>query len=173
LFGNILGRSDSSANLIKDINKETTLRVQLMRIFRKYVAPNLPVEMLKRKNKIDLVIKSYVKTFRPINIVQSKFNSRPNPDEALCALLYEYKDRGKKGYDLTERFFDRFTEEHPLLKISGPKRAGQDILLSNVFKNYPNPNRPTDFVISDNDDKVLAVGFARYDGDRGGGSGRR
>lgn len=40
--------------------------------------------------------------------VQSAFLSRPVPDEALCAVLWEYKDRGKKGYDMTEKFFAIF-----------------------------------------------------------------
>ena len=42
-------------------------------------------------------------------------DSRPLPDEALCAVLWEYKDRGKKGYDLTEKFF-------PLMRRKFPSR---------------------------------------------------
>src|SRR5205085_11294104 len=52
---------------------------------------------------------SYRDDFRPIHEVQAAFSSRPIPDEPLCALLWEYKDRGKKGYDLTERFFELFS----------------------------------------------------------------
>jgi hypothetical protein len=37
-----------------------------------------------------------------------------------------------------------------------------------VFKNYPNPGRPIDFIIRDSQRRVLAVGLARYDSDRGG-----
>jgi len=39
--------------------------------------------------------------------------------------------------------------------------------MKEVFENYPNPNRPIDFVIKDKE-KILAIGLARYDSDRGG-----
>ena len=81
------------------------MRVQLSRVFRKYVSPETPVEMLKKKTKAKEICEQFGEGFRPIHIVQDKFNSRPIPDETLCALLWEYKDRGKKGYDLTEKFF--------------------------------------------------------------------
>ena len=55
----------------------------------------------------------------------------------------------------------------PELEIDGPERAGKDILLGTVWDDYPKPDRPADFVIRKGQD-VLAVGFARYDGDRGG-----
>ncbi len=89
------------------------------------------------------------------------------PDEALCALLWEYKDRGKKGYDLTERLFTIFREEYPTMIVTGPERAGKDILLGQVFKDYTKPDRPVDFVIYDQG-QPIAVGLARYDSDRGG-----
>ncbi|PJN92411.1 bstEII, partial [Amaricoccus sp. HAR-UPW-R2A-40] len=66
--------------------------------------------------------------FRAITEVQKRFGSRPIPDEALCAILWEYKDRGKKGYDLTERFFIMLREKFPTLQLSGPERAGKDVL---------------------------------------------
>ena len=53
------------------------------------------------------------------------------------------------------------------LEIVGPERAGRDILMRDVFVDYPNPNRPIDFVIKTGE-TVLAIGLARYDGDRGG-----
>jgi len=136
-------------------------------VFRKYVSPELPVEMLKRKTKAKEICEQFDKGFRPIHQVQAAFMSRPMPDEALCAVLWEYKDRGKKGYDLTERSFDLFRKQFPTLVIRGPERAGKDILLGTVFKNYSNPNRPVDFVIYGKNE-VLAVGLARYDSDRGG-----
>ncbi|MGO5335647.1 hypothetical protein ACTQZS_02420 [Bilifractor sp. LCP19S3_H10] len=38
-----------------------------------------------------------------------------------------------------------------------------------IWQDYPNPERPLDFVISSNDKKTIyAVGLARYDSDRGG-----
>jgi hypothetical protein len=39
--------------------------------------------------------------------------------------------------------------------------------MGEVFKGYPKPDRPVDFVIS-KDEQVLAIGLARYDSDRGG-----
>ena len=81
------------------------MRVQLGRVFKRYVSPQTPVEMLKRKGDAVKICERFGPAFRPIPEVQAKFASRPMPDEALCALLWEYKDRGKKGYDLTERFF--------------------------------------------------------------------
>jgi hypothetical protein len=95
--------------------------------------------------------------------------TRPIPDEALCAILWEYKDRGKKGYDLTERFFEMFRAQFPDFIIWGPERAGKDIPMKAVFTDYPNPQRPVDFVIYSQENKdILAIGLARYDSDRGG-----
>jgi hypothetical protein len=62
----------------------------------------------------------------------------------------------------------RFQSRFPNLRISGPRRAGQDIALGDIFQGYPNPERPVDFVIRDKKWNVLAVGLARYDSDRGG-----
>jgi hypothetical protein len=72
------------------------------------------------------------KGFRAITEVQSKFQSRPMPDEALCAVLWEYKERGKKGYDLTERLFTIVREQYSKLNIIGPERAGKDVILGKL-----------------------------------------
>jgi hypothetical protein len=171
LFGQLLKSSESSNRLFLQIAEQTDgwMRVQLARVFRKYVSPETPVEMLKQKSKAQKICEEFGKGFRPIQKVQAAFSSRPLPDEALCAVLWEYKDRGKKGYDLTERFFSLFRSTFPDLKISGPERAGKDILLGQVFEDYPKPDRPVDFVIYGNVKKeVLAIGLARYDSDRGG-----
>ena len=171
LFGQLLKSSESSNRLFLQIAEQTDgwMRVQLARVFRKYVSPETPVEMLKQKSKAQKICDEFGKGFRPIQKVQAAFLSRPLPDEALCAVLWEYKDRGKKGYDLTERFFILFRSTFPDLKITGPERAGKDVLLGQVFENYPKPNRPVDFVIYDDTKKeVLAIGLARYDSDRGG-----
>lgn len=169
-FGQLLKVSPSSDMLLKEITKltQTWMRIQLLRVFRKYVSPDTSVEMLKSKNKIPMVCATFGKDFRPINVVQKKFNERPLPDEALCAVLWEYKDRGQKGYSLTETFFDMFLSKFPDYTIEGPKRAGADVQLKSVFPDYPNPTRPVDFVIRDNNKNVLAIGLARYDSDRGG-----
>jgi hypothetical protein len=169
LFGQLVKSSESSSRLFFGITKvpETWMRVQLLRVFKRYVCAALPVEMTKRKTKAAEFEKKFAHQFRPINEVQKAFNSRPLRDETMCALLWEYKDRGKKGYDLTERFFELFRSNFSELQIVGPERAGKDILMKEVFEDYPNPNRPVDFVIKDSS-RILAVGLARYDSDRGG-----
>lgn len=171
LFSQLLQSSESSVRLFLQIAEQTDgwLRVQLARVFRKYVSPETPVEMLRRKSKAKTICDEFGKGFRPIQAVQAAFMTRPVPDEALCALLWEYKARGKKGYDLTERFFSVFRSTFPGLRIKGPERAGKDILLGEVFQRYPKPNRPVDFAIyGSGEDEILAIGLARYDSDRGG-----
>lgn len=169
-FRQLLLSSESSEVLLQNISNlhQQWMRIQLLRVFRKYVSPQTPVEMLKKKSLIPTICKQYCKNFRTIDLVQAAFNSRPIPDEALCAVLWEYKDRGQKGYDLTERFFNNFRTNYPDFTIEGPERAGIDIRLGNIFENYPNPTRPVDFIIRNNKKKIIAIGLARYDGDRGG-----
>lgn len=170
MFGQLLKTSESSVRLFMQISEvpDGWMRVQLARVFRKYVSPRLPVEMLRRKTKAKEICEQFGPRFRPIHEVQAAYVSRPIPDEALCALLWEYKSRGKEGYDLTERFFFLVRDIFPNLSIKGPERAGKDIRMGTVFKDYPRPNRPVDFVIYDDDRTILAIGLARYDSDRGG-----
>lgn len=51
-FGQLLKVSPSSDMLLKEITKltQTWMRIQLLRVFRKYVSPDTSVEMLKSKN---------------------------------------------------------------------------------------------------------------------------
>lgn len=169
LFGQLLKQSESSVALFLSICEltETWMRIQLARVFRKYVSPTTPVEMLKAKSKAQAICDQFGHAFRPIQEVQRGFESRPIADEAICAVLWEYKDRGKKGYDLTEKFFALARAQLPALTLLGPERAGQDVLLGTIWKDYPKPDRPADFIIKSGS-SVLAVGFARYDSDRGG-----
>lgn len=170
-FSQLLKRAESSVALylsIADIPNQW-MRIQLCRVFRKYVSPETSVEMLKQKAKAKQICKEFGDGFRAIQTVQGKFDSRPMPDEALCAVLWEYKDRGRKGYDLTEKFFNMIQSKFPNLYIWGPKRAGADVQAKDIWDDFPNDSRPLDFVISSKDGKVIyAVGLARYDGDRGG-----
>ena len=170
LFGQLLRTSESSEVLMEQISnvRQQWMRIQLCRVFRKYVSPQTPVEMLKKKSMTPMVCAQYGKNFRSVNLVQAAFDARPMPDEALCAVLWEYKDRGQKGYDLTEKFFNLFRNNFNGFLIEGPERAGADILLSNIFPDYPNSSRPVDFLIRDNRGNISAIGLARYDGDRGG-----
>jgi hypothetical protein len=171
LFGQLILSSESSAALFRQICEvaDGWMRIQLARVFRKYVSPNTPVEMLKKKTSREKIIEYFGKEFRPIQEVQRAYQTRPIPDEALCAVLWEYKDRGKKGYDLTAKLFKSLRERFPTLTVKGPEGAGKDILLHNIFVGYPNLSRPVDFVIYEQDNtSLLAIGLARYDSDRGG-----
>lgn len=171
MFGQLVAESESSIRLFTEIAAvpDGWMRVQLARVFKKYVSPSTPVEMLKHKARAATICEQFGDGFRPIQEVQAAFTSRPMPDEALCAVLWEYKDRGKKGYDLTERFFQLVRSQLPELVIRGPERAGKDILMGSVFRDYPSPSRPVDFIIYDTKGRdVLAIGLARYDSDRGG-----
>jgi len=168
-FGQMLKSAHSSADLFMAITETTPqwMRIQLCRVFRKYVSPETPVEMLKKKSAAQNICDRFGKGFRAIPEVQQRFQERPIPDEALCAVLWEYKDRGQKGYDLTERLFTIIRENFPELTITGPERAGKDILLGELFDDYPKPDRPVDFVL-EHKGKPIAIGLARYDSDRGG-----
>lgn len=173
-FRRLLAISMSSSDLFRNIcqQRNSWMRVQLCRVFKRYVSPETPVELLKKKTRVEKICRDFSSDFREIPVVQQRFDSRPLPDEALCALLWEYKDRGKKGYDLTEKFFDLFQSQFADLTdlaIWGPKRAGQDVQARSFWLDYPNDRRPLDFVISNQKkDQIYAVGLARYDGDRGG-----
>ena len=169
IFSQLLKSSESSDRLFISTTeiKQKWMRIQLARVFKKYVSPNTPVEMLKKKTNAKEICEQFGDGFRPIQVVQKAFENRPMPDETICTILWEYKDRGQKGYDLTDRMFKLFRSKFPNLDISGPERAGRDILLGEIFEDYPNPKRPADFIIKEGDD-VLAIGFARYDSDRGG-----
>lgn len=170
-FSQLLKESESSTALFLNIANTPNqwMRTQLCRVFRKYVSPETSVEMLKQKSKAKQICKDFGDGFRAIHVVQENFDLRPMPDEALCAVLWEYKDRGKKGYDLTEKFFNVIQSKFPELYIWGPKRAGADVQAKEIWKDFPNDSRPLDFIISSNDKKnIYAVGLARYDGDRGG-----
>lgn len=168
-FGHVLERAHSSKDLFMQISEiqPPWMRIQVCRVFRKYVSPETPVEMLKKKSAAQNICDNFGDGFRPVSEVQKRFRERPMPDEVICAILWEYKDRGKKGYDLTERLFSLIRENYPKLKISGPERAGKDIIMGEVFPDYPKPDRPVDFILKEGDD-ILAIGLARYDGDRGG-----
>lgn len=161
--------SSGSAELLRNLSAyRGSDSTQLMRIFRKYVSPSTSVEMLKRKRKIDQVIEDFGPTFRPIGEVREALESRPARDEVLSALLWEYRERGQKGYKLTEDFFAWFRDTFGgRFIIAGPERAGRDVILSEELEGFEN-RTPADFLIREQDGTPLVVGFARYDSDRGG-----
>ena len=94
-FREILVWSESSDGLFRHICEETGwMRVQLCRVFRKYVSPSTPVEMLKRKSDMEKILDRFGGAFRAVSEVREAFSSRPHPDEALCALLMGIQEPG-------------------------------------------------------------------------------
>ena len=168
-FGELLKKAHSSTSFFLSImaTPNTWMRTQLCRVFKRYVHPGLPVEMLKRKNQAQSICDEYGGHFRDIASVHGRFSSRPLPDETLCAILWEYKDRGKKGYTLTESLFQILRQNLSAYEIVGPEGAGRDVILGEIFQDYPKPDRPVDFMIMQGN-HVAAIGLARYDSDRGG-----
>lgn len=167
-FKDLVSSAKNSQDLLRSIAKEKQpIRTQLQRVFRKYVSPSTSVEMLKRIQATEAIIKDFGNEFRSILDVQTKLNSRPEPDDALMALLLEYKDRGQKGYEITEAFFTWFESKFSEYEITGPRRAGRDAMLNEVLPNFKKKT-PADFLIKDKSGIPIVVGFARYDSDRGG-----
>ncbi len=168
-FAQLVGEAQNSVNLLIKISQEPNpSRTQLLRVFRKYVSPDTSVEMLKRKNKIPEIIAEFGTRFRALEEVRRNLASRPDPDEAMMAVLFEYKSRGQKGYELTEAFFLWFNTTFGAdYDIQGPPRAGRDVMLNEVLPNFQY-NIPADFLISRLDKTPLVIGFVRYDSDRGG-----
>ncbi|MFB2769798.1 hypothetical protein ACE1AT_10995 [Pelatocladus sp. BLCC-F211] len=176
LYGSVIERftelveiAQSSTNLLEIITQEPDpIRIQLLRVFRRYVSPDTSVEMTKRKSKIPEIIAEFGVRFRPLEEVRRNLKSRPIPDEALMISLLEQSKRGQKGYDLTEAFFLWFDKTFgDNYKIQGPIRAGRDVMLNEVLDNWEQKT-PADFLISRSNSTPLVVGFARYDSDRGG-----
>ena len=91
-FGRLLRASHSSAFFFTSIMeiRNPWMRTQLCRVFKKYVSPQTPAEMLKRKTDAAKICAQFGEGFRDVVEVQQKFDSRPMPDEALCAVLWEY-----------------------------------------------------------------------------------
>jgi len=168
-FLELVEAANTSAGLLRSIMDEPpSIRTQLLRVFHRYVSPDTSVEMLKRKSRVEEAIDGFGDRFRPFEQVRQIIRSRGVSDETLFALLSEYKDRGQKGYRLTEAFFAwveaRFQNRVKLRGAAGP---GADILLNRLLPGYPLAT-PADFIITIPDDRPLVIGFARYDSDRGG-----
>lgn len=170
-FGELLAEASDAADLLRLICKVSQKpRIQLLRVFRKYVSPDTSVEMLKKKSKINDIIEDFGDRFRDIETVRARFAARPTPDEALIGILNEYRDRGQKGYELSEAFFAFFESELAEdFTVEGPLRAGSDINLHDCLPNYPKDRRPVDFTMAEKGEhEPIVVGLIRYDSDRGG-----
>ena len=98
-FGDLLRISPSSVALFTAIAEvqPSWMRIQLCRVFRKYVSPETPVEMLKIKSKAATICAEYGDGFRHIAKVQERFESRPLPDEALCAVLWSTRPEARRA----------------------------------------------------------------------------
>lgn len=168
-FTKLVGEASDSQDLLRRISEEPNpMRTQLLRIFRKYVSPDTPVEMLKHKTKVNAIISNFGSRFRDLAEVNENLASRPDPDEAIVAVLHEHANRGQKGYDLTEAFFLWFQDKFGTkFDIKGPTGAGRDVMLNEVLPNFGR-RVPADFFIVGKNGVPVAVGFARYDSDRGG-----
>ena len=93
LFGQILKSSESSTRLFLQIAEQSDgwMRVQLERVFRKYVSPETPVELLKQKAKAPIICDQFGKGFRPIHNFKAAFTPRPLRHNAPCAVLVPSK----------------------------------------------------------------------------------
>ena len=75
-FTEVVEQAKNSANLLEIITKEPDpLRIQLLRVFRRYVSPDTSVEMTKKKSKIPDIIKDFGYRFRPIEQVKQNLQN--------------------------------------------------------------------------------------------------
>jgi hypothetical protein len=127
--------------------------------------------MSKKIQKVSnsTLIDNYGHTFKEIEVLKKQFNELTHDQiAALAALLGEYDTRGQQGYSLTTALFSWFEADMPGFTISGPRGAGRDVELKTIFTDFEE-RYPCDFIIKhDATDRVVAVGFARYDSTRGG-----
>lgn len=175
VFCQLIEESESSAEVLRKIrttDHDANERMALLKIYRRCVSPVLDTETTKKIKKVstDTLVEAYGETFKPISKLRAQFSNLPKEYKyALAALVGEYDTRGQLGYHLTGAFFDWF-EDHfaGQYTIEGPRGAGRDIELSELYPDFKG-SYPCDFVIrSDSNQEVRAVGFARYDSTRGG-----
>lgn len=175
VFCDLIENSESSADVlvkIRSSERPADERMALLKMYRRCVSPVLDTETTKKIKKVsnEMLIETYGATFKPISKLKSQFGNLPNEMRyALAALIGEYDTRGQLGYQLTGAFFDWF-EDHfkNSFIIAGPRGAGKDIELSEVFPDFTG-SYPCDFVVKKaGDESPVAIGFARYDSTRGG-----
>ena len=71
-FRRMLEISASSTELFMNIAAERSswMRVQLCRVFKRYVSPETPVELLKKKTQAERICRDFGRDFRAIPVVQ-------------------------------------------------------------------------------------------------------
>ncbi len=175
VFCHLIRNSSSSAEVLEKIrraDRDADERMALLKMYRRCVSPVLDTETTKKIRKVstETLVETYGETFKPIEKLKKQFGNLPMEYKyALAALVGEYDTRGQLGYQLTGAFFDWF-ESHfnGRFIIEGPRGAGRDIELSELYPDFKG-SYPCDFVVRrSTDQEVLAVGFARYDSTRGG-----
>lgn len=174
LFRELIMSSQSSEELLFTIRSNkfnANSRMSLLKMFRRCVSLVCDTETTKKIQKVSTedLIANYGPTFKPIEQLQSEFNTLTEATIAsLTVLIGEYDGRGRQGYVLTDLFFSWFERTFPDLEIIGPRGAGKDIELADLLEDF-HSRYPCDFVIRDKVNfDVIAVGFARYDSTRGG-----
>lgn len=167
-FRELASEAPSSIELLRTIQKTGgKMRIQLLRVFRRYVSPSTSVEMLKKIKDTEEICKAFGPLFRVIRLVRKNI-AEQDYDLVISALLYEHKDRGQFGYELTSRFFDWFESTFAGNEFQGlgPRRAGRDLQLRDFLHGYEH-ECPTDIIVMHRG-RPMVAGFARYDSDRGG-----
>ena len=175
-FISLVNQSNSSADLlgrirISSIDKDT--RMSYLKLFRRCVCSSLDTELSKKITKVSTqdLVDNFGDHFSDISDLKHFFNHTFNQSHllSLACLLAEYDNRGSSGYKLTDLVFSEIERLYPNVEILGPRGAGKDIELNTVYSSFQGGKFPCDFVIKDTaTQKVLAVGFCRYDSTRGG-----
>ena len=175
-FISLANQSNSSADLlgkirVSSIDKDT--RMSYLKLFRRCVCSSLDTELSKKISKVSTqdLVDNFGDHFSDINDLKNFFNNVFDHSHllSLACLLAEYDNRGSSGYELTDLVFSEIERLYPYTEILGPRGAGKDIELNTVYPSFKGGKFPCDFVIKDStSQKVLAVGFCRYDSTRGG-----
>lgn len=170
-FRQLVDASESSQRLYLLIQDEAPswLRLQLLRVFRRLVCPDIPLAAMSDRAARWRVIGDYGRLFRDVSDVQSSLASRPEPDEALCALLWENRTRMQRVAGLRPRFMERFGVLFPHLTVAGPDLTGDGIRLKHVLPGHPEPERPIDFLVR-RGPELLAIGWVRHQRDSADGA---
>ena len=174
-FAELVANSQTSGELLQQIRSPlipAARRMSLLKLFRRCVSGVIDTEMAKKITKISTqtLVENYSSTFKPIATLKEQFASLNSEFiSALAVAVGEYDSRGKQGYVLTQCFFDWFASAlGEDLSIEGPTGSGPDIEFCSIFPDFVGAC-PCDFIIRKRaDQRVLAVGFARYDSTRGG-----
>jgi hypothetical protein len=148
LFGKLIEKSESSERLLIQISDIPTqwMRIQLARVFRKYVSPATPVEMLKRKTKVKEICDQFRGKFRPIQEVQSAFSNviydRQKTILAIGLVRYDSDRGGAQEDDRTGGYHNcadeilKYTSDYNLITKVIFINDGPGLLLGSMWDDY-------------------------------------